>query len=67
MKYHSEPTYACAKCGRKFHTPGDLKRHENINTHRGEKPGVCSFYEKLFATKEALQRHQATYSDERKF
>ena len=31
MKYHSEPTYGCKKCGKKFHRSSDLRRHEKSN------------------------------------
>ena len=31
MKFHYEPTYSCTKCGKKFHTSFQLKRHEKTH------------------------------------
>ena len=31
MVFHYEPQFSCAKCGKKFHRPDSLKRHEKQN------------------------------------
>ena len=59
MKMHSEKSYKCNHCERKFARSTDLKMHEA--RHAVEKPFQCKFCAKSFAVQYLLNKHQKTH------
>ena len=56
---NSEYTYTCAICGKGFHFPSHMERHNRI--HSGIKPFACKFCGRRFATKGNMQSHIVTH------
>jgi len=64
MLNHTEATFQCLSCPKKFATLGRLARHQR-NVHELVKPVTCEICNKGFRDKQSLQIHSVVHTGEK--